>query len=117
MSKTKRKTTRKRKTKYHVGRIPVSQIEFIRSQATDNLNEIQQTFHKKFGKLLKTETISKYRSGVKTSNKKEFTVHLNQNGKEYSLNEFFTMRMQNSFDENITYVMDNIYRQLRDGIS
>lgn len=117
MSITKRKTTRKVKTKYHVGRIPVHQIEFIRSQSTDNLKEIQSTFNKKFGKLLKTETISKYRLGVKTSNKKEFSVNITKDGKKYSLDEFFTMRMQHSFDENLTYIMDNIFRQLKNGIS
>lgn len=117
MSTTKRKTARKRKAKYHVGRIPVSQIEFIRNLRTDDVNEIQATFKKEFGKLLKTETIAKYRSGVNASSNREFTVTINKDGKEYSLNEFFTMKMQNSFDENMTYVIDNVYRQLRDGIS
>ena len=51
MSTTKRKTTRKRKSKYHVGRIPVSQIEFIRNLTTDDVNEIQATFKKEFGKF------------------------------------------------------------------
>jgi len=117
MNTTKRKTTRKRKTKYHVGRIPVSQIEFIRNLKTDDVNEIQATFKKEFGKLLKTVTIAKYRSGVNTSNNKEFTVTINKDGRNYSLNEFFTMKMQDSFDENMTYVIDNVYRQLRDGVS
>lgn len=117
MSTTKRKTTRKRRTKYHVGRIPVSQIEFIRNLRTDDVNEIQATFKKEFGKLLKTETIAKYRSGVNASSNREFTVTINKDGKEYSLNEFFNMKMQDSFDENMTYVIDNVYRQLRDGIS
>ena len=115
-SKSKTKTTRKRKSKYHVGRIPVSQIEFIRSLATDDLKEIQTIVKSQFGNLLKTERIAKYREGLtplnNTSNQ-EFTVTINhKNGKKYSLREFFHSRMQDSFDENMAYVMDNIYRQL-----
>ena len=117
MKTTKRKMIRKKETTYHVGRIPVSQIEFIRNLKTDDVNEIQATFKKEFGKLLKTETIAKYRSGVNTLNNREFNVTINKDGKNYSLNEFFTMKMQDSFDENMTYVMDNVYRQLRDGVS
>lgn len=117
MSNVKRKATRKRKTKYHVGRLPISQIEFIRNLATDDLNEIQTTFKNEFGKLLKTERIAKYREGLvsSSSNNQEFTVTINhRNGKKYSLREFFTNKMQDSFDKNMTYVMDNIYRQLTD---
>jgi len=117
MSNVKRKATRKRKTKYHVGRLPISQIEFIRGLATDDLNEIQTTFKNEFGKLLKTERIAKYREGLvsSSSNNQEFTVTINhRNGKKYSLREFFTNKMQDSFDKNMTYVMDNIYRQLTD---
>ena len=117
MSTNKRKMTRKKETTYHVGRIPVSQIEFIRNLRTDDINEIQATVKKEFGKLLKTGTIAKYRSGVNTSNNREFTVTIKKDGKNYPLDEFFTMRMQNSFDDNMSYVMDNVYRQLRDGIS
>lgn len=114
MSKVKRKATRKRKTKYHVGRLPISQIEFIRSLATDDLNEIQTTFKNEFGKLLKTERIAKYREGLAPlSNDNEFTVTINhRNGKKYSLREFFHNKMANSYDENVTYVMDNVFRQL-----
>jgi len=115
MSNVKRKATRKRKTKYHVGRLPISQIEFIRGLATDDLNEIQTTFKNEFGKLLKTERIAKYREGLSSlpSNNQEFTVTINhRNGKKYSLREFFHNKMQDSYDENVTYVMDNVFRQL-----
>lgn len=117
MSNVKRKATRKRKTKYHVGRLPISQIEFIRNLATDDLNEIQTTFKNEFGKLLKTERIAKYREGLSSlpSNNQEFTVTINhRSGKNYSLREYLHYKMANSYDENITHVMDNVFRQLTD---